>query len=383
MSRTSLTQAQIKDLQIECLADDLPVVDGMESWTEDQVRKYFESGGVEKPNAVEDALKGIGNAIGKAFNGIGSEIVKIGSPKLSTEALDDDERLSRRASASEMVEAERERRMSEAVAVEAAAVEERAANQRAANQAMEVERERRISLSPDRVDERERRVKKDAAIAAMEVERSRRVSLGSNGVDELERKVSQEAVITAMEVERERRVSLSPDRVDELERKASQEAVVTAMEVERTRRMSIGSHGNLAAEIGALQREPPPEGSMRTMRSLLLLLVLIFIGIFGAGIATQPGAVLAASSLRSLSTANSLPTAPLAAQPPAAQPPAAQPQQSTHPRIIKQKTKLGSHPHQPRPSPLRRLLRPLNPFKLLGSWFRPRGTKAAPKADGP
>ena len=274
-SRTSLTQAQIQDVQIECLADDLPIVEGMDSWTEDQVRKYFESGGVEKPNAVEDALKGIGNAIGKAFNGIGSEIVKIGAPKRSNEALDvgwmaldDAERLSRRASASEMVEAERERQMGEAAAVEVAAVEERVANQRAAIEAMEVERERRVLLSPDRVDDRERRVKKDAVIAAMEVERSRRVSLGSNGFDELERKASQEAAVTAMEVERERRVSLSPDRVNELERKASQEAAVTAMEVERTRRMSIGTDGNLAAEIGALPREPRSEGSTRTMRVL-------------------------------------------------------------------------------------------------------------------
>ena len=123
-TRASLTLTQIEDVRNDCLADDLPILDGMDSWSEDQVRKYFESGGVEKPNAVEDTLKGIGNAIGKAWNDLGSELAKIGSPpgspsanrppsasRRSKEARDsaEEEREVRRATASQLADAERDR----------------------------------------------------------------------------------------------------------------------------------------------------------------------------------------------------------------------------------------------------------------------------------
>ena len=49
------THDAILELQSECLADDVPLVDGMEQWTEDEVRAYFESGGEDKPAPAASA----------------------------------------------------------------------------------------------------------------------------------------------------------------------------------------------------------------------------------------------------------------------------------------------------------------------------------------
>ena len=47
-----MTPEEIASLQSEYLADDLPIVDGMQAWTEADVRMYFESGGVQRPLAA-------------------------------------------------------------------------------------------------------------------------------------------------------------------------------------------------------------------------------------------------------------------------------------------------------------------------------------------
>lgn len=41
--------AHILALQAECFAEDVPILDEMVSWTEDQICSYFESGGSERP----------------------------------------------------------------------------------------------------------------------------------------------------------------------------------------------------------------------------------------------------------------------------------------------------------------------------------------------
>jgi len=44
-----LTKEQLHDLQHECMADDINIEPAMLHWTEDDVRRFFESGGVERP----------------------------------------------------------------------------------------------------------------------------------------------------------------------------------------------------------------------------------------------------------------------------------------------------------------------------------------------
>ena len=44
------TLEELRDLQLECFADDVPVQERMCSWTIEQARAYFESGGVEPPS---------------------------------------------------------------------------------------------------------------------------------------------------------------------------------------------------------------------------------------------------------------------------------------------------------------------------------------------
>ena len=41
------TLARVKEIQIECLADDLPLSEGMAQWSERRLRDFFEGGGVE------------------------------------------------------------------------------------------------------------------------------------------------------------------------------------------------------------------------------------------------------------------------------------------------------------------------------------------------
>lgn len=44
-----LTKERLHDLQHECMADDIDIEPAMLHWTEDDVRHFFESGGVERP----------------------------------------------------------------------------------------------------------------------------------------------------------------------------------------------------------------------------------------------------------------------------------------------------------------------------------------------
>ena len=46
-----LTTERIEDLQAEAMADDVDIRPEMKEWTEAQVLAYFESGGVDEPNA--------------------------------------------------------------------------------------------------------------------------------------------------------------------------------------------------------------------------------------------------------------------------------------------------------------------------------------------
>ena len=41
---------EIMEIRSESFADDVPIIDGMESWTEDQIRDYFDSGGTDAPS---------------------------------------------------------------------------------------------------------------------------------------------------------------------------------------------------------------------------------------------------------------------------------------------------------------------------------------------
>ena len=45
----TISAERIATLQAECFADDVPVPDGAEGWSEEQLRSYFESGGAERP----------------------------------------------------------------------------------------------------------------------------------------------------------------------------------------------------------------------------------------------------------------------------------------------------------------------------------------------
>jgi len=50
-----LTKARLHDLQSECMADDLDLEPEMMSWSEDEVRAFFESGGSERPSRHQTA----------------------------------------------------------------------------------------------------------------------------------------------------------------------------------------------------------------------------------------------------------------------------------------------------------------------------------------
>ena len=47
-AENQLTPARLQELQSECMADDLPIEADMTYWTEAEVRRFFESGGVER-----------------------------------------------------------------------------------------------------------------------------------------------------------------------------------------------------------------------------------------------------------------------------------------------------------------------------------------------
>ena len=49
------TPAEIEIIQADCIADDVPIIDGMQAWSEIAVRTYFESGGTEKPALLPPA----------------------------------------------------------------------------------------------------------------------------------------------------------------------------------------------------------------------------------------------------------------------------------------------------------------------------------------
>ena len=36
---------RVRDIQLDCLADDIPIAEQMVEWSEEKLRAYFESGG--------------------------------------------------------------------------------------------------------------------------------------------------------------------------------------------------------------------------------------------------------------------------------------------------------------------------------------------------
>ena len=49
--RPKLTLEQLESIQLECMADDVPIdFDAMAPCTEDEARAFFESGGEERPD---------------------------------------------------------------------------------------------------------------------------------------------------------------------------------------------------------------------------------------------------------------------------------------------------------------------------------------------
>ena len=47
--KLKLTPAELEAIQAECMADDIPIEPSMATWGEDAVRRYFETGGEDRP----------------------------------------------------------------------------------------------------------------------------------------------------------------------------------------------------------------------------------------------------------------------------------------------------------------------------------------------
>ena len=55
-----LTEAQLDELRAEYYAEDVPINEEMLSWSEDQAREFFDSGGTKLPGAAAaPALQGL------------------------------------------------------------------------------------------------------------------------------------------------------------------------------------------------------------------------------------------------------------------------------------------------------------------------------------
>ena len=55
---TSLPLAALQEIRAECYADDVQIdLEAMQGWNEDEVRAYFDSGGVVAPPPADDAAE--------------------------------------------------------------------------------------------------------------------------------------------------------------------------------------------------------------------------------------------------------------------------------------------------------------------------------------
>ena len=52
-----LTMKKIKEIRDECIADDIGIADEMMGWTEEQVRTYFENGGIRGKGEVSPFIR--------------------------------------------------------------------------------------------------------------------------------------------------------------------------------------------------------------------------------------------------------------------------------------------------------------------------------------